>query len=510
ADVHFKGWLDNVQVANRAFSASEITALMQQSSATENMLPVGTSLHVAAGAMVDLNGSRQAVAVLTGGGRVTSSSLALAALTVGGENSSDFAGNFDGEIAINKVGTGSLKLSGLHVGSGDITVNSGTLVLSLAPLHSLLASSKIWFDAADATTLTTNATGVVTLWTNKGGAGATLDAVPIAAGAGPTVLPGALNNQPVLSLDATNGLRTAADAGVYGAQNRTLFAVGCRKNNGNMFLAHIGYGSDNQAFGIASQHNLLFGYTWGWGKDITFPARANSVYEIYDYMIENKQSTANLISGKNLLSGSLWTAPATVNTPLYLGSRFNDIGNGNIAEVILFDRALTPRERATIESYLRSKWFAANNTVALAAGTVLDLDSSTLTLGKLSGSGLVTNGTLGVTGTIAPGGTNSVGTLTMAGLTLQGGTLLTDVRTDGSCDLLEVEGPLDLTGFALQIADATQLRTGKSYLIASCSPGELTGTFAAVNLETGGWRVGYNNATGEVRLYCQGLVIMIQ
>ncbi|MDD2600937.1 MAG: autotransporter-associated beta strand repeat-containing protein, partial [Kiritimatiellae bacterium] len=52
ADVHFKGWLDHVQVANRAFSASEITALMQQSSATENMLPVGTSLHVAAGAMV--------------------------------------------------------------------------------------------------------------------------------------------------------------------------------------------------------------------------------------------------------------------------------------------------------------------------------------------------------------------------------------------------------------------------------------------------------------------------
>ena len=390
-DVNFKGWLDNVQIANRALNAGEISTLAQ-SGGLENLLPVDTSLEVVEGAMVDLNGSSQTLAGLSGSGRVTSSSTAPVDLTVDSDSAQDFSGGIDGEIALVKVGSGSLTLSGVNAYNGGTTVSEGTLVMSMPLLQDVLSESKMWFDAADGDTITTNAAGLVTLWENKGTAGATLDAVPITAGAGFTVLDDELNGNPVLSLDGTNGMYTGANTDISGAQDRTLFVVGCRKNNGSMYFAHTGSGINGLAFGIASEYNLLFNYIWG--DDIRFPLRDNNVYEIYDYMIANYQSSANLISGETTLSGSKGVSPNTFNTPLYLGSRFGGVGNGNIAEVIMFDRALTQGERAGIEAYLRAKWFTGGSedvlsagAVTVATGAVLDLDATSQTLTELSGFG---------------------------------------------------------------------------------------------------------------------------
>jgi len=515
ADANFKGWLDNVQIANRAMSAQEITELMQ-SGGLENMLPVDTSLQVVEGAVVDLNGSAQTLAGVSGGGRITSSSTVPVELTVNnGSSDHDFSGMIDGEITLVKTGTGALTLSGLNAYNGGTVVSGGTLVMSMPSLQDVLTGSKVWFDAADGATLTTNAGGVVTLWENKGTAGAALDAVQIISGAGPTVLAGDLNGNSVLSLDATNGLQTAANLGIYGAQNRTLFVVGSRKNNDSMFFAHTGSGTASKAFGIASQPEFLFNYTWS--GDILFPARDNNVYEIYDYMISGGTSSANLISGETVLSDSRGVSANTDNTRLYLGSRFGGIASGNLAEVIVFDRALTQAERAGIEAYLRAKWFTGDSdsilsagAVTLAAGTVLDLDGTSQALTDLSGAGVVSNGTFSILGVIAPGGTNVVGTLTLAAAAPLSGTLLTDVRLDGTSDMLEVQGSLDLTGVTLQIDDLDQLKVGTRYVIATCTPGGLTGPFAASNLEGSSWAISYNNDTGEVGLIARGLIIMIQ
>ncbi len=515
ADVNFKGWLDNVQIANRALASDEIGILFSQTGAAENLLPVGTSLNVTQGAVVDLNGTSQTLAGLSGAGRVTSSSVAPITLAVGSDSVvQGFSGSIDGEIALHKVGTGSLALSGVNAYNGGTTVSQGTLVLSMPSLQAVLGSSKIWFDAADAGTVTTNGSGVVTLWANKGSAGATLNALPVVAGAGFTVSANALNGNSTLALNGTNGMATAANSGVSGAQNRALFVVGNRKNSGAIYFAHAGNGVNGKAFGIGSQSDGLYNYTWG--GDITFPARANDTYEIYDYMIENGQSTATLISGETTLTGARTITLATDNTPLYLGSRFGGTAWGNIAEVILFDRALTQGERAGIEAYLRAKWFTGGSdsvlsagAVSVAAGAVLNLNGTTQTLTDLSGAGVVSNGTLQVLGDIAPGGTNSVGTLTFSAVTPLSGPLLTDVRADGVSDRLAVQGALDLTGLTLQVQDVSQLRVGKSYVVASCTPGGLTGPFLSTNLDTSSWIISYNNTLGEVRLLGQGLVILI-
>ena len=71
----FKGWLDELTIANRAFSASEVMNLMNavyptvpvaNPAATVNLLPTNTALVVAAGAALDLNGGSQAGRVALG------------------------------------------------------------------------------------------------------------------------------------------------------------------------------------------------------------------------------------------------------------------------------------------------------------------------------------------------------------------------------------------------------------------------------------------------------------
>jgi len=425
-----------------------------------------------------------------------------------------FSGTVDGPITLVKVGAGSLTLSGLNGYSGGTAVNEGTLILSAPSLQSVLAGSVVWFDAADTGTLTTNANGQVTLWSNKGTAGATLDAIQITSGVGPTVLANALNGRSVLSVDGTTALRTKNNLGIVGAMDRTIFAVGNRKNSGTNYIVHVGEGIDSRAFGIASQSQFLFAYTWI--KDILFPPRASGTYEIYDFLISGSYGSANVISDGTVLSGTAALTPNTADTPLYIGSRFSEACWGNVAEVIVFNRALAPPEIMGIEAYLRAKWLTSGSSavfsagaVSVAAGAAVDLSGTTQTLARLSGNGLVTNGTLTVSGDIAPGGTNAIGTLTLASAAPLSGTLLTDVAPDGTSDCLQVQGPLNLTGLALQIADVSQLKSGKRYVIASCAPGGLTGPFASANLNANSWAVSYNHAAGEVQLISRGLLVLL-
>ena len=136
--------------------------------------------------------------------------------------------------------------------------------------------------------------------------------------------------------------------------------------------------------------------------------------------------------------------------------------------------------------------------INIAANAVLDLGGSFQTLAGLSGSGMVTNGTLSVSGTIAPGGTNAVGTLSITATATLGGTLLADVASDGSGDLLAVRGNLSLSALSLVIANPSQLNRSKQYNLITCT-GTRAGTFSSVTVPDSRWHVVYL-ADGTVKL----------
>ena len=137
----------------------------------------------------------------------------------------------------------------------------------------------------------------------------------------------------------------------------------------------------------------------------------------------------------------------------------------------------------------------ANTPVALAGGT-LDLNGYTVT-NTISGSGVVTNGTLLTV--ISPAGDSAIGTdtFTLKSATLQG-SYRANVTTGGASDLVAAQGNINLSGLALQIVDTDQLNRQQTYTILTCS-GTRTGTFSATNLPDSRWHVIYGS-DGSVKL----------
>jgi len=101
--------------------------------AGNNILPLGTAISVASGAMLDLNGGNQQVASLAGGGIVTNGGTSnISLLTLSGTSNTTFSGVIsDGptnKIALT-LSAGTQTLSGANTYSGGTVVNGGKLVV---------------------------------------------------------------------------------------------------------------------------------------------------------------------------------------------------------------------------------------------------------------------------------------------------------------------------------------------------------------------------------------------
>jgi hypothetical protein len=179
---------------------------------------------------------------------------------------------------------------------------------------------------------------------------------------------------------------------------------------------------------------------------------------------------------------------------------------GDIGEVLVYDRALDAAERQAVEAYLSHKWLGAGvpgrlpatANITLAAGATLDLNGQAQALAALTGVGAVVGGSVAVSGPIAPGGSGTVGALSFTHAPALAGTLLVDVRADGTCDQLVVTGDLDVSQLALVIADTAQLGTA-AYTIATCT-GDLSGVFTGDNLPEKKWAVRYDRTPGAGRV----------
>jgi fibronectin-binding autotransporter adhesin len=134
--VNFNGMLDEIQIYNRALTASQIQGLYTSNSPNplpaSSVLPSTTPLTLAAGASLDVNGMSQTIGSLTGsaGSYV---SLGTGQLTIGSAASTQFAGAISGNGgSLVKQGAGSLTLAGADTYTGATTVSAGTLLINAA------------------------------------------------------------------------------------------------------------------------------------------------------------------------------------------------------------------------------------------------------------------------------------------------------------------------------------------------------------------------------------------
>jgi len=155
---------------------------------------------------------------------------------------------------------------------------------------------------------------------------------------------------------------------------------------------------------------------------------------------------------------------------------------------------------------------SVDTSIRVADGAVLDLDGNVQTLAGLSGSGMVSNGTLTVTGTLAPGGEATVGDLTLACDITLTGTLLVDIGAAGASDSLIVLGDLSLSETAtLEVANPGLLDITKTYTVAEASgAGQITGNIEWTNPPNTHWTLKQAPDGSLKLLYVSGTVLLLR
>jgi autotransporter-associated beta strand protein len=411
-------------------------------------LPATNQMTILGGATLDLNGANQSLAGLAGVGEVTNSSASQATLTIGSgnPNTNFFGGPIKGDISLAKTGPGMLVLAGSNTYSGVTLITGG--ILQLPPAGAVVTVANPSFETHG--TLAAGSWGYTP-------SGATW-----------------------LFSDANSGISTANNVWISASATLEGTKAG--------FIQRIGTITGTITVNEAAWYTISF----------LAGERPGAQYPGTQLFVE-----VDGITQFQFAPGVFTDAGGTFNGSAFLSKGSHDLRFRGYSTV----DAATWIDKIAITATATS--LPTGTVATVAAGATFDLNGQTQTLGGLSGSGMVSNGTLAVSGIIAPGGTNVIGTLTLATTTTLSGTLLIDVAANGSCDLLHVQSNLDVSNLNLQIQNLGLLGSGKQYVIARCTPGGLTGRFLSTNL--GPLRaVRYNTAAGEVELISIGTMISFQ
>lgn len=143
SDNYFVGQIADIRFFNTALSDADINSLgydlariygvsasFTGAAGNTPSLPTATSLAIASGGLLDLNGFSQTVQSLEGAGTVDTEPLAT--LTVAGAVSTTFSGSLNNNLFLDKTGAGTLTLSGTSTYRGTTLVEQGTLVAANA------------------------------------------------------------------------------------------------------------------------------------------------------------------------------------------------------------------------------------------------------------------------------------------------------------------------------------------------------------------------------------------
>lgn len=140
----------------------------------------------------------------------------------------------------------------------------------------------------------------------------------------------------------------------------TIFVVEQRRSSGSpsFFIAGAGDGVTNG--------NLTLGYIGGggyvsfghFGNDLNYniAGYTSPIARIHSFLFNTTSGKTYYLNGNNVASEPTQTEALVQNPGASLGKFFSDYYNGDIAEVIIFTRALKTEERQSIENYLSKKY----------------------------------------------------------------------------------------------------------------------------------------------------------
>jgi hypothetical protein len=215
-----------------------------------------------------------------------------------------------------------------------------------------------WWDASDAATLTVIG-GEVLEWRDKSGNSRNL--LPYTSATSPTKL----SEVPAVAFDGTQYM-LATDVFTTGAAPYTVLSV-CYMSQNRDHLLYAGSLSANRGLFFANWDGGTRRHAW-YGNDMDVAINTDHVLSSYRWDGATRStrvggaSKAEPDSGKNLSSGSI-NFGRSVAGDGYL--------HGWVAEVIVYNRALTYTELAAAEAYLTNKWSDLMPNVLTLNGNIL-------------------------------------------------------------------------------------------------------------------------------------------
>lgn len=209
---------------------------------------------------------------------------------------------------------------------------------------------QLWFDAADASTVTLSGSSV-TSWADKSGNGFSVSQG--SAVKQPTYLTANQNGLNTISFDGGDALRT--NSGFFTGHLNTNFVVFRLTNTTNaaQYLIDTGAGTNNLLSTISNTSLRAGGGV--------YPTFATGLSSATMYVADWIQNAASTTSSSGALNGSLTSSlnMGTVGrTGLAVGEAVNSSAllSGEVMEIVVYNKILTSEQRIDIRDYLTLKW----------------------------------------------------------------------------------------------------------------------------------------------------------
>ncbi|MEY4902196.1 MAG: hypothetical protein RLZZ292_11 [Bacteroidota bacterium] len=204
---------------------------------------------------------------------------------------------------------------------------------------------KLWLDAAESSTLSLGADNTVNGWKDRSNSNNNLSNSNVERS--PKVQYGALNNKPVVRFDGKDDYLAKVTGGLVGTKT-TVFIVANSAKVGSKLL-ETGGNSPRTIVHEDNSMRLL---------NVTNPNYVVGQHRLFSAVSEDTK-TKTYIQGKNEVVGTITPFAASI-APTVLGSSatYTQPLQGDIAEVLVYDAALSETQRKNVEMYLLEKWFA--------------------------------------------------------------------------------------------------------------------------------------------------------
>ena len=330
------------------------------------------------------------------------------AFTVKSDADGEFHAELSGSASLVKDGTGTLSLCADIASSGSVTVHGGTLRMAGRLDAPFTDSLSFHLDATRGDTFKYADDGTITNWASTVGNVSFKSAGGVYTG--PRRLESGWNSLPVVKFEAGCSNRLYSSVAVA---PRTLFFVVRPRPDDMITCAGLFGQAGTDHNGVRAATHLDGGkWTWdsgaGTGSHHVFDSNGSFVIDggKAGYR-EIAFNTPQVIVAEKSDAATTRDLSFTAGLGGYCNAAYAVYGDrnldGDIAEVIAYDRVLTESERKRVENYLGRKWkdgdfydgvdsvSLAHATLTLSGDGVLDLAGSDVTVASLSGTGLITN-----------------------------------------------------------------------------------------------------------------------